>query len=376
MSFEAIPSFLKPRLRLFLSVDLVGSTALKQSGDLPLKKPQDDETLGQAGAKWIIDLANFYREIEAKFSKEVLNYCKVIGPNCRWPTSIAPRLWKVNGDELIYVAEIDSSRECVAIITCWYKACLSFRAELHTKKSKLDVKMSAWTAGFPITNTEVIFKSSASRDSEDWQPEVLHYKLIDDWYRDPANRGDMVQDFIGPSLDTGFRVASKASPRKFMLCLELAYIIATVVSPPAVGKLKLRYDGQDTLKGVLGNKPYPLFWIDTHTEDALSNSEDKLTGQGALEHEKVHDFCSNFLGRHEAYLLKPFIDGDSEPMFSIVPENYCEKVSKLADVYNKARASRDAYLASVVEDDKPDEPSDVGAVLRDFKVPLQQTRDA
>src|SRR3954469_16945762 len=102
MDWSSVPDFLRPRLRLFLSVDLVGSTALKQSGEFPIKKPDGEESLGRVGAKWLLDLATFYRDIEAKFTREWDLYSKQIAPKCKWPTTVSPRLWKVNGDELIY----------------------------------------------------------------------------------------------------------------------------------------------------------------------------------------------------------------------------------------------------------------------------------
>jgi hypothetical protein len=200
MSFDTLPSFLRPRLRLFMSVDLVGSTALKQAGDFPIKAPKEGERLRDLGPKWLLDLATFYREVQAKFEREWSDY-RIVAAGIGWPASNPAQLWKVNGDELIYVQELSSCRECIAAVGCWYRACLSYRNDLKNKNSKLDVKMAAWVAGFPVANTEVIFRSEDNSDNEDWQPEVLHYHLLNIWHSGESRSG-LVRDFIGPSIDS------------------------------------------------------------------------------------------------------------------------------------------------------------------------------
>lgn len=350
MRLDHLPDFLRPRLRLFMSVDLVGSTALKQSGTFPIKAPKDGDRLRDVGAHWFFDIAGFYGEMEAKFAKHWNYYCDYIAPKYNWPIGESPQLWKSNGDELIYVKELGSSKECIAAILCWKRAATEFRRQLRDKKSKLDVKMSAWTAGFPVTNTEVIFQSSyrnETSEKEDWIPEVLHFYFLETWYSNHDKRNGLVRDFIGPSLDTGFRIASMATSRKFTVSLEIALIIALTAIPRDIDELALRYDGQEILKGVLGGRPYPLFWIDTLNDDDLTKFEDRLGAGATPSKEDIRNYCEEFICRHEAYMLSPFIVGDSEHLLAMVPENYEALVNHLAREWEIAKKSNEIFLKAL-----------------------------
>lgn len=337
MDDKDLPEFLKPRLRLFLSVDLVGSTALKQAGEFPIKRPIGDESLERAGPTWIFDLASFYREIEARFDFEWKNYCNSIPEKDRWPIDNRASLWKINGDELIYVQELKSSKHCIALLFCWKRACQSYRKDILSKMSKLDVKMTAWTAGFPLTNTEVIFERDGESRYEDCDPLFIHYDLLKRWYSESDSHLKLIQDFIGPSIDTGFRIASKATPRKFIVSIEVAFIIAVTNIPKSM-EMKLFFSGHESLKGVFGGRPYPIFWIDTHSDDQLSRAEDKLTNITPLVRESVQEYCECFFEGYSSYMIKPFINTDMESMMTAIPPHYEEKLRYLAE---KCRATSD-----------------------------------
>ncbi|MCG5242714.1 hypothetical protein ACIU1J_12845 [Azospirillum doebereinerae] len=350
MELEQIPNFLHPRLRLFMSVDLVGSTALKQSGSFPIKAPKEGDGLRDVGAHWFFDIASFYSEIEAKFAKHWKHYCENIANKNGWPISEPPELWKSNGDELIYVKELSSAKECIVAISCWMRAAKDFRKHLRGKKSKLDVKLAAWTAGFPVTNTEVIFQSGYRKENQensDWIPEVLHFYFLEKWHTQPEKRNDLVRDYIGPSIDTGFRIASKATPRKFSISLEIALMLAMTNVPDDIEEFNLRYDGQEVLKGVLGGRPYPMFWIDTLSDDALTLLEDGLIKNDKSNRDQIKKYCKEFIGRHDTYMLSPFIVTDAEPLLAMVPPNYEVLITHLAKEWEKAKQSHNVYLRSM-----------------------------
>ena len=67
------------------------------------------------------------------------------------------------------------------MLWCWLRACTSYPVELQAKNVKLDVKMTAWLAGFPMTNTEVIFERKSKEEYADWEPMTLHYHLMEKW---------------------------------------------------------------------------------------------------------------------------------------------------------------------------------------------------
>lgn len=250
MNFEGLPQFLKPTLRLFLSIDLVGSTALKQAGSFPLDAPAENDPLADVGAEWFNEVAGFYRDIEIEFSREWQHYRESVAKKYVWPDGQDPFLWKSNGDEVIYVKELTESRECYAAVVCWINVVHTYRKKLKARKSPLDVKAAVWVAGFPIANSEVIFSTSVGErvfPLDIGIPKVTHYYLLDKWYS--GDKEGLVRDFIGPSMDTGFRVSSKATPRKCTLSMEAALLLSLVTPPEEYeNKIVIRYDGRENSK--------------------------------------------------------------------------------------------------------------------------------
>ena len=79
-----LPEGLKPRLRLFLSIDLVGSTAFKQSRQA-----------------WLPALLDFYRDFDRIVHAQYRAFRQ------RSNAFVAPpEFWKSNGDELLYTCDL------------------------------------------------------------------------------------------------------------------------------------------------------------------------------------------------------------------------------------------------------------------------------
>lgn len=336
MNFDEIPEFLRPRLRLFLSVDLVGSTAFKQSGMLPLSKPKDEA----AGAHWLSPMAEFYREIESRFSKEWENYTSSVAPKQDWVIDGRPELWKGMGDELIYAKELNSCEEAYACLMTWIKSLRSYRIELRKKHRNLDIKSSAWIAGFPISNAEVIFRSSVGSDSakiDTGEPRVVHYDLLNRWHTEEEERRHLVRDYIGPSIDTGFRVSSLATPRMLVITIDLCYLLFSFKHPTKLfDRPPIRYGERQILKGVLGGRPYPVFWFDMLHDDPVLQQEDKFTGKdNKLDTEEISKFCEDFIDQNKSHIMRPFIVRDGKNVFGEIPDYYLDHIEHLHDMWKR-----------------------------------------
>lgn len=98
-----LPEFLKPRLRLFMSADIVGSTALKQS---PRKGPE-------VSSEWFGIIQGFYLEIQKEFIKHWSDVDSKLGDKF---LGDPPELWKVIGDEAVFVKEITDHTPSVLLI--------------------------------------------------------------------------------------------------------------------------------------------------------------------------------------------------------------------------------------------------------------------
>src|SRR5581483_817302 len=116
---EALPRFLQPKLRLFLSADLVGSTASKQRPNFPIREPgRLWADTGMAPA-WLSPIANFFGAFQEAFVREWKVFRTLIAPKLGIEVSSDPTFWKANGDELIFEKELSDRKEILGCIDAW-----------------------------------------------------------------------------------------------------------------------------------------------------------------------------------------------------------------------------------------------------------------
>ncbi|MGK9338738.1 hypothetical protein [Sinorhizobium meliloti] len=328
---------LVPTLRLFLSVDLVGSTAFKQTNQNAFKV-EEKSSPENIGEPWFSPIAQFYKEVERLFAREWQAYVDDFSANNGWPAGEAPQLWKSAGDELLYIKVLKDHREALATIICWKKAIDEYRHILHAQYPSLDLKCTAWLAGFPVTNTEVVFRRSVETGSiiDDDDPIYVNMSLLHEHHLNP-NDPNLTKDFIGPSIDTGFRLCSLSSARKFIISVDLALMLVHALRAKPVGSdsfnLKIHYDGRAPLKGVLRGKEYPVFWIDMASESSLEKLEDRLLSVSHKNTDDIKDFCEEFFQTHSNSIIIPYIVGNQDPYFANVPTHHDAKLNRLREYW-------------------------------------------
>lgn len=346
MATPECPEFLKPRLRLFLSADIIGSTALKQSrlGALGSANPS-------AEASWFTIIQGFYFEAQQNFLSE-WEALRVLHPA---PEHFgdAPELWKTIGDEVLFTKSVTDHRQVAVTIQCWVRALDRMRDFLTRDSSRLGVKSTAWIAGFPFRNKEVVLRGGVfSKDGviEDYYKE--NGNILNQYYSDKRG-SDILIDYVGPSIDTGFRLSSLATDRKMIFSLEIAYILSLTSTTKAgpIEEIQLHYDGQIFLKGVLNGISYPTFWLDLSKEDSAAAKEDRLTGSLVCDRDAIRQFCDAFYQEHGDLVFPPFIHSESEPILIDRPPWYEKKHQNLI---------KNFYESSVFtpEPEEPDELPD------------------
>jgi class 3 adenylate cyclase len=257
----------KTGLRLFLSADLAGSTAFKQSGKL-------DE--------WQKFFRAFYRQLPALLRQ------KLVGMGFK---DLELSVWKLIGDEIVFSEPLDHWEKAPRCVAAFRAAVADFRQRtIAATGGRLDVKCAGWCAGFPVGNICV----------------------------EPPD--DLPADYIGPGMDIGFRLVKAAAPRRMLLSVELVWLL----SLPKL-KSKPRFfmsEGLD-LKGVAKGRTYPCIWLE------LDLHEERLRG-GAPRRCRVtdlHRFCRHWLQTMGPPFLVPFIDGD--PVMGTRPHDYAELYSRV-----------------------------------------------
>lgn len=275
-----LQGLLRPRLLLFLSADIEGSSRLKQQGGSEPYKT------------WLPPLFGFLKEFGEDFTTErarLAETWKQLEPE-------APTIWKILGDELVYFVELRHRSEAAFHVQAFADTVSRRNIKSSEKAQALRLKASAWLGGFPVDNTLIPLEDGSS-------------------------------DYLGAAIDLGFRLARFANPRMMVVSVDLAWLLLSVRKD-----FKIYYEGRRALKGILEDEGYPILLVDTGGSD-LQRQEDQLAKRNACESGTLLEFCRLFVERsgHPRHL--PFIQGDQE--FSQPPADY-EKQLKAVEGFLRA----------------------------------------
>ncbi|MBF0584873.1 MAG: hypothetical protein HQL80_11660 [Magnetococcales bacterium] len=328
------PEYLKPRLRLFLSIDLVGSTALKQ-GKMGERQgggtPDLDEY--KRSSLWRAPILDFYQNFQYIFAlkwKRAEEELKLEDTNNS--NLDKPEFWKALGDELIYNQLISTAYQACWCVRAWISAAEDFREKLRGTFPALDVKMAAWIAGFPVINSEVVLQKNTDDLLQQVRSGITDsmaalMQQLKSYYS--SDKSKAVLDYMGPSMDIGFRLCSLSTPREMPISLELAYILSKVRrdlterenrlrDQPEPGSREnhlpapaLRYMGRKSLKGVLNGRPYPVFWLDVAGRDPVEAAEDAISSREEITSDQCLKLFEAFVKEVNNPLLiwEPYLSG-------------------------------------------------------------------
>lgn len=248
-------------VRLFASVDLVGSTAFKN------KFTSDALNYASGTPPWSEVFRAFYHkfsslinESEGKFKSGSL----IKDKRNRFV------LLKGIGDELVYSQEIKHHDEAIELTVIFRDSLRKYNELLKKEDCPLRVKGTLWLAGFPINNTKI--PNPAPPDAGSAQPEY---------------------DYLGPSIDTGFRISKFSTIRKMVVSIDLALLLTCSTDTGLV----FYFDGVESLKGVLNEKPYPIVWVECdedRTIEELQGIKKEPCREGNLQ-----AFCKKFIADHQ-----------------------------------------------------------------------------
>ncbi len=253
---------IESNLRVFLSADLVGSTKLKnrlnhqellekyrsrchvveklrmQDGKLPISEETERaavlESLGVStdDYDWATVVQAFYEGIHSGFVAALENVHDEVRSEIQPKNGIKP--WKAVGDELIYAIPICGRRELNQVTIAFLQAVRELDSKIGKRPGSgtagLRIKGAAWVAGFPVRNREIMLPA--------------------------VDR----PDFLGPEMDTGFRIGKCTRAGMLVVSVEMAELLSECQAEfqPMRGKIV----GWETLKGVWNDQRYPVIWVD------------------------------------------------------------------------------------------------------------------
>lgn len=200
---------------MFMSVDISGSTAFKSS-------TQADRD----GLAWVGAFEEFFREVPlimigqlaaAFMEEEDVPECSV---------------WKVIGDEIIFMAHPKSARQAQLLTIAFYNTIINYDSTIF-ERWPLRVRGCCWAAQISNRNRQIEI------------PEMMG-----------ADKEQTYIDYLGPDVDTGFRLASCVGRGQLIVSSNLVQALAGIEDTHGV---QFHYVGRKVLKGVYKGRPYPLF---------------------------------------------------------------------------------------------------------------------
>ncbi|TGL04977.1 hypothetical protein EHQ43_10050 [Leptospira bouyouniensis] len=275
-----------------MSVDIIGSTEYKAKNT-----ERNNDKNGEQS--WLAFFETFYQDYPEKLNTALTK----IG------VSTLPQPWKSLGDEIIFQVEVNSHKDIADYLFAFMNASDSAEKYYASKELPIKVKMAAWLAGFPKINAIVNIKNQISEE--------------------PDSR---FEDYLGPSMDTGFRLKQHATHTRMPISVEIAYVLSseTSFSKPELAKesyFELFFSGEKELKGVLKGIPYPLFYIRRNSEK--ESLLQKLTKTEKVDLVDVRKYCEHFISEvnDPLVLCKPYFMNDKDPDWQKMPAEHTRENS-------------------------------------------------
>lgn len=276
------------RLRLFLSVDLVGSTAFKS---------KEDET----NLVWIKAFQKFYEQFPKLFAKKYREFCDNAPEIHNNEKSSLPRVWKTIGDEIIFVNRIYSVAHLAAYVTSFREALIAFGEEVSLAH-KLNTKGNAWIAAFPTPNRSIRLALDTIEASDRPSDDILTESDEQAVDEQPSRF-----DFLGKGIDGGFRISRNSAVDTMTLSPALAYLLCKARKNVDTTKFDCQFSFQEPqlFKGVMGGRKYPVISLITSRDKAHELVEcleaELLDRPRAANADKLFEYLDHYI---EAYRVE------------------------------------------------------------------------
>ena len=213
----------------FISFDLSNSTAYKR-----------------ARSDWPLLFSTFYELTWERLRKDDQQF----------------QFWKHLGDEvLVYkeVRSIDDTRRTTEHAFRVLRSVIQslYAAFPHARAERVSIKGTSWLCLCNEMPTGEMRDARGHFDGDD-APQAIYSRRP--YYIDMGAN----PDFLGPGIDTGFRLSKHAAPGVMVGSLELALVCAGAVSetgPSDRWSSDFRIAGFETLAGIWRGRRYPILWL-------------------------------------------------------------------------------------------------------------------
>lgn len=272
-----------PQLFLFLSVDIIGSTETKYNKKISIEE-------------WYTSFTDFYVSFPEEFRNHLESEYKYQRILNYFPEKLV--VWKHAGDEILFYIEITQKGELPCIVNAFKKTLEDWYSDEEDKsdeENKMNVKGCVWTGQVPFIDRKI--------------------------KEDDCNKFD----FIGPSIDCGFRLGKHASKKEIVISVEVADLVNGVQNLQS----SLYYLKSENLKGVLGDKEYPIF--------VLQLDVPKTNEYAYLKIPCIENNLDKYITEYYKEIAK-----DYEGMVSRIDENIPDYLESKKELSNKIEQTKTA----------------------------------
>lgn len=266
-------SFLKTQFKIFFSVDIIGSSLHKYV------KPSNNYI-------WYTQFKEFFSFFTTNFMKD------------------ETKVWKFLGDEIIFMSNLTEYNDIINHVQNFQRALVTFNTENTDDLRKMKCRGTIWIANFPVYNVEI-------RPIPKFSP-----------------------DYIGPSIDAGFRLSKFSTERNLVLSVDAMYMLhqalenTTGHGDSSKPKFITHYHGAVYLKGVYNNELYPVFWIDNYPSRNRYAIIEELNKNKKRESLEIIKDCRDYISFHTSICI-PFFTKEEEEMYKPSGYDKClEKIKK------------------------------------------------
>jgi hypothetical protein len=307
---------------LFASIDISGSTAFKRKTD-----------------NWKSLLTGFFYAVPAQVRESwrksqlalrndevfLTEYRRARGETPPLTTK-QPRVWKTNGDEIVFVVELLSDFDVIAGCRCFLEVVYCCADQLKTKSGHYAAPAAGGgqageAGGATLSAKGFLWAASFHENSI-----AIPFSLL----LGGAPGGEGLYEYLGISVDAGFRIGKYASENKVSISVELADKLVSIMD--ALGReelpgLHIKYDEGEPLKGLLEpGENYPKIYFDLNHGRKLNRAHDRLTKRDPANTGELRQAIDEIKARFR----KEFFDWPAELLeFTVTPQ---DQIQPYADV--------------------------------------------
>lgn len=246
-------------------------------------------------------------------------------------------LWRVLGDEAIFIVRIKSKEDVDQYTKKVYKILVDTIKDLKNGTFFDDIKdFSSKEISLMKLQNILSLKAAAwiamvSKIGSDHNYTENIFEIYD---IEPKNR---FYEFLGNDIDAGFRIKEHTNDGRLVLSYELAVLLSQFTD----NLRKLNIITYKRLKGVWGNKYYPVIWYDEHENFEQSFEFDAKENEPIIREyfENRNKSQSNII-REE----KMFSNTDFALTKIKTDRNLEQKIKRMEEVINNTAPKKKDYL--------------------------------